>query len=117
MLGRIGLFPRRLRPAIAYAFSKDFVIWYARTDAARFGEHGVRVLSVSPGNFETPMGELEKAEGRAYIERAAIKRFGKVEEMAFLLASCADERMGDLTGVDILCDGGVVAPGKGRLSA
>ena len=117
MIGRVKLFPRRLGPAIAYAFSKDFVIWYARTDATSFGERGVRILSVSPGNFETPMGELEKAEGGAYIERAAIKRFGKVEEMAFLLASCADERMGYLTGVDILCDGGVVAAKKKLLSA
>jgi Dehydrogenases with different specificities (related to short-chain alcohol dehydrogenases) len=114
MMRRVNLFPKKLRSSIAYVTSKNFVVWFAKTDAARFGEKGVRVVSVSPGNFETPMGELEREEASAYVERSAIKRFGKVEEIAHLLAACADERMGYLTGVDILCDGGCVAAG-GRI--
>lgn len=109
MMRRARLFPRRLQSSVAYGISKNFVIWFARTDAARFGEKGVRVISVTPGNFETPMGELEKEEASKYIRYCAIKRFGKAEELAALLAACVDERMGYLTGVDILCDGGCVA--------
>jgi short-subunit dehydrogenase len=29
--------------------------------ARELGEQGARVVSVTPGNFETPMGELERA--------------------------------------------------------
>lgn len=111
MMRRVNLFPKKVRAGVAYGISKHFVIWFAKTDAARFGEKGVRVLSVTPGNFETPMGELEKDEGQKFLSYNAIKRVGRPEEIAFLYAAAADERMGYLTGTDILCDGGCVAGG------
>lgn len=111
MMGRVNLFPRKLRSGVAYGISKNFVIWFAKTDAARFGEKGVRVISVTPGNFETPMGELEKDEAQTYMQYNAIKRLGQVDEIAYLFAACIDERMGYLTGTDIICDGGCVASG------
>lgn len=111
VMKRIHLYPEKYRSGIAYGISKNFVIWFAKKDAARFGEKGVRVLSVSPGNFETPMGELEKEEADSFTKFCAIKRFGRVEEIAGLFAYCASESAGYLTGVDILCDGGLVASG------
>jgi NAD(P)-dependent dehydrogenase (short-subunit alcohol dehydrogenase family) len=42
------------------------------------------------------------------LRHAALKRFGRPEEVAELLAFCASDRAGYLTGVDILCDGGVI---------
>lgn len=115
MMARVNVFPAKLRSSVAYGISKHFVIWLAKTDAARFGEKGARVVSVTPGNFETPMGELEKDEASTYIKHCAIKRFGKVEEIAQLLAAVTDERMGYLTGTDIICDGGCVASGVNPL--
>ena len=109
MMRRINLFPKKLRPFVAYAFSKNFVVWFAKAEAARFGQKGVRVVSVSPGTFETPMGELEKENADDYLKYCAIKRAGKVEEIAHLLAFCADNKAGYLTGVDIICDGGCLA--------
>lgn len=41
----------------------------------------------------------------------AVKRVGRVEEIAGLFAYCVSESAGYLTGVDILCDGGLVASG------
>jgi NAD(P)-dependent dehydrogenase (short-subunit alcohol dehydrogenase family) len=61
------------------------------------------------------MGELEKEEASTYLEHCAIKRFGKVEEIAELFAACADEKIGYLTGADIVCDGGLVASGRNPL--
>jgi NAD(P)-dependent dehydrogenase (short-subunit alcohol dehydrogenase family) len=43
------------------------------------------------------------------IESAALKRFGRAEEIAELLAFCASDKASYLTGVDIACDGGVLA--------
>lgn len=116
IMKRVNLFPKSVRAGVAYGISKNFVIWFAKQDAARFGRKGARVLSVSPGNFETPMGELEKDEADAYTKYCAIKRFGKVSEIASLFAYCAGESAGYLTGVDILCDGGLVASGINPLA-
>jgi NAD(P)-dependent dehydrogenase (short-subunit alcohol dehydrogenase family) len=109
MLNSVRFFPKKAKAGVAYGISKNFVIWLAKHDAARFGAKGVRILSVSPGNFETPMGNLEKAEADAFT------RFGHVEEIASLFAFCASEEVGYLTGIDILCDGGVVASGVNPL--
>lgn len=111
IMRRIKLFPKRVQAGVAYGISKHFVIWFAKQDAARFGKKGIRVISVSPGNFETPMGELEKAEAASYTKYCAIKRFGHVSEIASLFTYCVSESAGYLTGVDILCDGGLVASG------
>ena len=109
LMRRIRLLPKKNQAGFAYALSKNFVIWYARTDAAPFGAKNVRVLSVTPGNFETPMGKLEEDDGGDFVKYNAIKRFGKPEEIAQLFAFLVDERLGYLTGADILCDGGCVA--------
>lgn len=111
MLARVRLLPQKSRAGAAYAISKYFVIQYARQEAARFGERGVRVLSVTPGNFDTPMGELEKEEAGAYLAYNAIPRPGRPEEIAALFAAVSDPEMGYLTGTDILCDGGCLAGG------
>jgi NAD(P)-dependent dehydrogenase (short-subunit alcohol dehydrogenase family) len=82
--------------------------------AAAYGTKGARILSVSPGSFDTAMGRLEEKSGSGrLLDYAALKRFGRPEEVAELLAFCAGEKPGYLTGVDILCDGGTRA-GLGR---
>lgn len=111
MMNRVSLLPKSTRTGVAYSISKNFVIWFAKTDAARFGEKGVRVLSVTPGNFETPMGKLEKDEAGTYLKFNAIKLNGKPEEIAALYEELSDERLGYLTGADIICDGGCIASG------
>ena len=109
MMARVKLLPKKHHSDVAYGISKNFVIWYAATDAMKFGQKGIRVLSVSPGNFETPMGELEKEEASTYLKYCAIKKFGDPKEIAELLAFAAGPKPAFLTGVDILMDGGCVA--------
>jgi NAD(P)-dependent dehydrogenase (short-subunit alcohol dehydrogenase family) len=110
MVSRCNLLPERFRPAIAYSLSKNFVIWYSRKRAGAFGAKGARIVSVSPGVFDTEMGRLEVKSGAGELAKyAAIKRFGRVEEIAEVLAFCASERPGYLTGTDILVDGGAAA--------
>lgn len=113
-----AVFPCRFMPSelyrngMAYAISKNFVMWYSKKNAARFGQRDARILSVSPGSFDTEMGRLEEKSGSAeMVKKAALKRFGRPEEIAELLAFCASDKASYLTGVDILCDGGVIASG------
>jgi NAD(P)-dependent dehydrogenase (short-subunit alcohol dehydrogenase family) len=102
--------PRRLRPGLAYGISKHFVIWFSQARAGAFGAKGARILSVSPGSFSTAMGRLEEKSGSGTLaDHAALQRYGRPEEIAEVLAFCASERPGYLTGTDILCDGGASA--------
>lgn len=102
------------KKGMAYAFSKSFVMWYSRQIAADFGKLGARVVSVSPGSFDTEMGRLEEKSGSAeMLKDAALKRFGRPEEIAEVLAFCASDKARYLTGTDILCDGGVIAGKRG----
>ncbi|CAO5146688.1 NAD(P)-dependent dehydrogenase, short-chain alcohol dehydrogenase family [Frankia sp. AiPs1] len=102
--------PKAGRAGSAYSLSKNFVIWYSRHLAGAFGARGARVLSVSPGSFDTTMGRLEEASGAGkLVEYAALRRFGTPTEIAELLAFCASGKPGYLTGTDILCDGGTRA--------
>lgn len=71
MMARINLMPKSARTGVAYSISKHFVIWFAKTDTARFGAKGVRCLSVTPGNFDTPMGQLESAEAQTFTAHSA----------------------------------------------
>jgi NAD(P)-dependent dehydrogenase (short-subunit alcohol dehydrogenase family) len=110
VMRRINVMPAGQRPAMAYPISKQFVVWYSKRMAAAFGERGAGIVSVSPGSIDTEMGRLEADHGAAAILRfAALKRFGAVDEIAEVLAFCASDRAGYLTGTDILCDGGVIA--------
>ena len=116
LVARAGIAPKGARPGLAYAISKHFVIWFAKTDAARFRAKNVRCLSVTPGNFDTPMGALESEQAEVFKKYSALKRNGGPEEIAALFAMLIDERLGFLTGTDIIMDGGVIASGASGLS-
>lgn len=115
LLGKISfrchLMPKPLyRRGMAYSISKNFVTWYSKASAEKFGEKNARILSVSPGTIDTEMGRLEEKSGSiAMLEKAALKRPGRPGEIAELLAFFASDRASYTTGVDILCDGGLVA--------
>lgn len=102
--------PKKLGPGVAYSLSKNFVMWYTRQLAATYGAKGGRVVSVSPGSFDTSMGQLEKKSGSdKLLDYAALKRFGKPEEVAELLAFLGSGKAAYISGTDILIDGGTKA--------
>ncbi len=115
MLAACNIAGEEARSGIAYAVSKSFVRWYSSSQAERFNGRGLRVVSVSPGSIDTEMGRLEEQAGAgAMVTDAAVPRWGRPEEMADLLAFCASDKAGYLTGTDILNDGGVIASMRER---
>ena len=115
MLSACDIAGDEARSGIAYAISKSFVRWYSTSQCEKFNGKGLRVVSVSPGSIDTEMGRLEEQAGAgAMVADAAVPRWGKPEEMGALLAFCASEGAGYLTGTDILNDGGVIASMKER---
>jgi NAD(P)-dependent dehydrogenase (short-subunit alcohol dehydrogenase family) len=110
MAARCNLLPERMRSGFAYALSKNFVIWYTQHLAKAFGRKGASIMSVSPGSIDTGMGRLEESSGAGELaSRSALGRYGRVEEIAEVLAFLARGRAGYVTGTDILVDGGASA--------
>lgn len=115
LLQTCAMVPAEAQSGFSYALSKNFVKWYSSSQCERFNAKGLRIVSVSPGSIDTEMGRLEEQAGAgAMVADAAVPRWGKPEEMADLLAFCASDKAGYLTGTDILNDGGVVASMRER---
>lgn len=111
----IGAVPGASGSAIAYMLSKNFVNYYALLYSRKLADTGIRCVTISPGDFATPLGMLEKDGAATYIPNASIKRFGEPDEMAFLVDCVVDERNSYLTGCELLNDGGVIASLKTSL--
>lgn len=109
MQGMLTSLPEEMASNMAYMISKNFVIWYTERIACIHGKKGIRVVSVSPGTFRTPMGELEGEQAASIAMSGALGRMGEPEEIAELMSFLISEKSSYLTGVDILCDGGTIA--------
>lgn len=109
-MGRLlAAVPEERRSAMAYPISKGFVQWYTARAAVKYGKKGIRVVSISPGTFSTPMGELEGDEAASYALRGALGRVGQPEEIARMMAFMVSDACSYLCGVDVLYDGGTIA--------
>ncbi|AZB44005.1 SDR family oxidoreductase [Bacillus sp. FJAT-42376] len=92
-----------------YSAAKAGVINFSKALALELAPYGIRVNSVSPGFTETPLTAdgLQNAQFAASIERnTALKRVGKAEEIANVIAFAASEEASYMTGSDLLVDGG-----------
>ena len=104
--------PEEMQTGMAYTVSKNFVRWYTEKMALRYGPKGIRVVSISPGTINTPMGRAEGEEAAAFATAGPLGRVGETEEIAQMMAFMCSEGASYLTGVDILYDGGSVASYK-----
>lgn len=104
--------PEENRTGAAYSISKNFVKWYTEKLAVKYGKKGIRVVSISPGTFRTPMGEIEGEQAASFAINGALGRLGEPEEIAKMMAFMVSDEASYLTGVDILYDGGSIAAFK-----
>jgi len=99
-------------PGTAYLLAKLGVLRLIRRTAPSWGQRGARIVSVSPGVINTPMGQLELSdtEGTAAMaESCALGRMGRPEEVAAVIRFLCSDDASYITGTDILVDGGAVA--------
>jgi NAD(P)-dependent dehydrogenase (short-subunit alcohol dehydrogenase family) len=91
----------------AYAASKGGVAALTLPAAREFARHGIRVMSIAPGIFETPMlrGLPEAAQASLAAAVPFPKRLGRPEEYAMLVRQILDNPM--LNGETIRLDGAI----------
>lgn len=97
---------------IAYSVSKFGVRRYVGKAATAFGARGARIVSISPGIIETPMGAQEFANQpymKTLVEMSPLQRQGSADEVAAVACFLVSPEASFVTGVDLLVDGGSVA--------
>lgn len=97
---------------IMYNFVKRGVILLTQKNVGKWGEKGARIISVSPGVIETPMGLKAAAEHpdrmEAIKQATPLKRNGQPEDVADVIYFLCSDAARFITGTDILVDGGVI---------
>ena len=93
---------------LAYASTKGALETLVRNWAAILGPRGIRVNAVAPGVIDTEMSNFTKTEAGREIALGmqALKRVGKPEDIADVVAFLASDGARWITGASIPVDGG-----------
>lgn len=102
----------------AYAFSKLGVLLMVEEQAWEWGQKGARIVSLSPGTINTPMGRQEASKQEAMkvlLANTPLGREGEADEIASAVQFLCGNDASYITGTDLLVDGGTTA-GMRRLA-
>jgi len=93
---------------LAYASTKGALEILVKNWAAILGPRGIRVNAVAPGVIDTDMSNFTKTEAGREITLGmqALKRIGKPEDVADVVAFVASDGARWITGASIAVDGG-----------
>ena len=98
-----------------YAASKHGVVGLTRNSAVEYGQFGITVKAIAPGAIMTPMvegslrqmgGDNWEEAGKAFVQSNPMKRFGKPEEIGYLVAFLLSNQADFINGAVIPIDGG-----------
>jgi NAD(P)-dependent dehydrogenase (short-subunit alcohol dehydrogenase family) len=98
-----------------YAASKHGVVGLTRNSAIEYGQFGININAIAPGAIMTPMveGSLKQIDpvnweevGKAFVEPNPMKRFGKPEEVGYLVAFLLSDHSSFINATVVPIDGG-----------
>jgi NAD(P)-dependent dehydrogenase (short-subunit alcohol dehydrogenase family) len=98
---------------LPYGASKAGVINLTTSHAGEFGEYGIRVNCIAPGPIDTegaaPRVWPNPAVKAMVARSRALRRFGRVEEIAYPCIFLASDAASYVTGALLIVDGGAAA--------
>lgn len=98
-----------------YAASKHGVVGLTRNSGIEYGQYGISIKAIAPGAIMTPMvegslrqigGDNWEEVGKEFVKPNPMKRFGKPEEVGYLVAFLLSNQADFINGVVIPIDGG-----------
>lgn len=98
-----------------YSASKHGVVGLTRNSAIEYGQYGISIKAIAPGAIMTPMveGSLKQIDpvnweevGKQFVQPNPMKRFGKPEEVAYLVAFLLSDQANFINAAVIPIDGG-----------
>ncbi|KYK55040.1 hypothetical protein DCS_07001 [Drechmeria coniospora] len=91
-----------------YNASKAGVIQFAKSIAAEWAKHGIRVNCISPGYMDTALNRVPALEAQKKIWKSLTPqdRLGGVDELNGLCVFLASDSSSFMTGSNVLIDGG-----------
>jgi NAD(P)-dependent dehydrogenase (short-subunit alcohol dehydrogenase family) len=95
----------------AYCASKAGMVGFARECAREFAQYGIRVNTVVPGVFATPITEKARSNREVtsrWEEEIPMSRLGDPEELAEVVLFLCSDASSYMTGSTITVDGGKV---------
>ncbi len=91
-----------------YSATKGAVNSMTRSMAKELAPYGIRVNAVAPGFIETEMiDNLSDEKKKQYLEKIALGRFGKTEDVANVVAMLCSDSFSYMTGQTLVIDGGL----------
>jgi 3-oxoacyl-[acyl-carrier protein] reductase len=91
-----------------YAASKGGLVAFSRAGAVELARKGIRINAVLPGIIETDMSlPVRQRAASKLLERIPARRFGRVDEVANLVAFLASDLSEYIVGQAIAIDGGL----------
>jgi len=92
-----------------YSAAKAGVIGLTKTLAREFASRNVTVNAIAPGFIDTAMtNKLDEETKTYFLDKIALKRFGKVEDIAHAVCYLASSKASYMTGQTLVIDGGMV---------
>lgn len=99
---------RMIEAPIHYVTSKAAIKGMTEALAKEVVRYGVRVNAVAPGLLEGGIGaQLPEHRRRDYIDNAALRRAGRFDEIAEMVAFLLSDEASYMTGETIVMDGGL----------
>ena len=101
---------KNMTPGLAaYAATKGAVKMFAQSLSREVADRGITVNNVQPGPIDTDLNPAAGDWATPQISATALKRYGKVDEVAALVAFVARAESSYITGANLTVDGGTNA--------
>jgi 3-oxoacyl-[acyl-carrier protein] reductase len=94
---------------VTYSATKGAVKMFTQGLAREVGSRGITVNNIQPGPIDTDLNPADDEWAAPQLAATALKRYGRVEDIAPLVSFVAGPEAGYITGASLTVDGGTNA--------